>query len=114
MKIRQHRADAPELEARVNEDLRLAFELPRPPCRLDGPDRRRPHRDYTPRCTQTRRLALGHPIPLRVQTPLLHLLRMQRLKRPEPHVQRHIGDLRAAPPYPIENLAGEMQPRRRS
>ena len=67
----------------------------------------------TRRDAARRRAALSSPmrVALGVQAAVFHALGVQRLERPQAHVQGHGGHIRSAPAASLQNLRREMQPR---
>ena len=120
MEVRQQQIGLTEGETRSNEQVTPSLsgdDLPAPARELERADDGRADCDHPSSrpvsLVHGSRRAFGNPVELAVD-PARESISPQRLKRPQPHVQ---GQGRPADPLrfePLQQLAGEVQPRRGS
>ncbi len=108
MEVSQHRPHSLKLIPRINKNIRLPANRIH---RFQRPHGRRPRRHHPSPPHKLRPRHRPHHKPFLMQDILLHRSRMQRLKRPQPHMQSHPRHGRR---YLPQHPRRKMQPRRRS
>ncbi len=115
MKIRQQTIHHLKLKPRINKYIILARNFPRLRPKLQRPRHRRPHRHHAPtarfRPLNLFQSLLRYPKPLRMHLVRLHLIRANRQKRPQPHMQRQITNLHPLRLQPLNQLLRHIERR---